>query len=100
MVLLFFALRRRVGVTALRRILPSALRTLGAAAAAALGARALLAVVPRLGGGGALGSMIPGVVAAVLFGALFVVAARLFGSPELAVLTSGLRRRLARTKRA
>ncbi len=87
MVLLFFALRRRVGATALGRIVPSALRTLAAAGAAALAGRAILSVVP-------------GVVAVALFGVTFLIAARLLGSKELAVLTGGLSRRLARKRRA
>jgi len=101
MVLLFVALRLRLPDLHLGEIGSSAVRALAASlVAAAAGALAARGTAMLGTAGGAFSRTAPGVAAMVAFMAAFLVWAHLFGSPELAPLVSGLRRRLARGKAA
>lgn len=101
MILLFFAVRRRLGTTGASHFLPSAMRTLAASMVAAGCGYAVAGwLTPsrpiRLAG--AMANAIPGVAASVAFGLAFVLAARAVRSEELAILSGGLRRRLLRRR--
>jgi len=92
--LLLAALRVRLGALPSGAIAGSLARTLAASLAAAAGAAALaraLASSPRA---------VPGVAGAVAFVVLFAGAAAVLRSPELAEVTAGVRRRLARGRSA
>ncbi len=95
MLLLWALLRRRLPDTRFREIAGSAARTLGAIVpaviGAVLGARALS---PMLHGGG-LSRLVPGLAAGLLFAIVFVGAARLLKSEELATILGAVRRRRA-----
>jgi putative peptidoglycan lipid II flippase len=93
MVLLVVALRRKLGPVGMASILSSSFRTLLASALAgalAWGAAGFLG--SSLGERGAL----PGLGAGVVFATVFIGAARLFRSPELDGLWTGVKRRLGR----
>ena len=92
MLLLFALLRSRIGGLEGGEILSSAARTTLASGLAVVSAYS----VARLCG--IRSHVIPGVAALATFGAIFAVVAWAARSPELEEITSGLRRRLARTK--
>ena len=89
MALLLAALRRKLGTLMFGEIGPSAARTLVASIAGAAAGffTARAAPGPR---------WVPGLAATVAFGAAFVVVAALVRSQELASISGGLKRRLAR----
>ncbi|MBX3204033.1 MAG: murein biosynthesis integral membrane protein MurJ [Labilithrix sp.] len=95
MLLLFYGLRRRVGSLRGAELARSAARVLAASAIAGAASGALAHV---LSGAlpGAVGRALPGLASAVLFGALFLVAAWCLGARELAEVTAPIRRRLRR----
>ncbi|MBX3224497.1 MAG: murein biosynthesis integral membrane protein MurJ [Labilithrix sp.] len=95
MLLLFYGLRRRVGSLRGAELARSAARVLAASAIAGVASGALAHV---LSGAlpGAVGRALPGLASAVLFGALFLVAAWGLGARELAEVTAPIRRRLRR----
>lgn len=94
MLLLFVAVRHRVGTTAVARFFGAGVRTLtasiGGAVAGVFAARAA-AFAP-----GRLATVLPGFAAGAAFVGGFVIVAALVRSEELAVLSGGLRRRLLR----
>jgi putative peptidoglycan lipid II flippase len=92
MVLLLWALRRKLGRVGMASIARSTLRTLVAAlvAGAAAWGASTLAASPLSGPRRAL----PGLLAAVVFAGVFLLASWGVGSPELDGLVRGIRRRL------
>lgn len=93
MLLLWFGLGKRLGDTRLGEIARSAGKTLVAtapAAAAGLGVAKALAVPP---GAGAIRSLVPGLAAVCVYGAVFLIAAWFVKSDELRGLVASLRRR-------
>ena len=98
MVLLFVALKRRLGTLHFAEIAASAARTLAAsavAASAALGTAHVFEDGPRLG---AMARALPGALASVVFVALFALSAFVLGSGELKGLLAGIRGRLRRRR--
>jgi putative peptidoglycan lipid II flippase len=98
MVLLFAALKRRLGTLHFAEIAASAARTLGAsavAASAALGTAHVFEDGPRMG---AMARALPGALASVVFVALFALSAFVLGSGELKGLLAGIRGRLRRRR--
>jgi len=96
MVLLLVALRSKLGFIGGRELLASAFRTLLASLVAGVGAWSAARLLSPLLAGGSLSRAVPGVVALVVFGALFAIAAWGVRSPELESLVRSVRRRLAR----
>lgn len=98
MLLLAIALRRKLGALRGAEILVSGARVLAASIIAALAsgflARITTGLVP-----GATGRALPGLGSALLFGAVFLVAAWGLGARELAELAAPVRRRIARRRR-
>jgi hypothetical protein len=92
MVMLIYALRRKLGSLHGREILSSAGRTL---LASAVGGWAANSVVTRLGGGSPITT---GVVALVVFSGLFALGGWGLKSPELDAIVGGFARRLKRTR--
>jgi putative peptidoglycan lipid II flippase len=91
MVLLAIALRRRLGTLRGREILRGAAVILAASAVAAVGGRALGDVAGHATSS-PLGRVLPGLVGGVVFLVLYVVAASLLGSRELAELAAPIGR--------
>lgn len=90
--LLLILLRRHVTLSFKAQLLPSLLKTTVALIPAGV-------VTHWLGGWllqAGLGSLLPGLIALTVFGALFLLTARLVGSDELSSLTAPLQRRLRR----
>jgi putative peptidoglycan lipid II flippase len=96
MLLLVVALRRKLGGLGMGAILGSTGRTLVASVVAGVPALASARGVEALTAGSAPLRALPGLVAAVVFAALFFFAAWRVRSPELQGLVRGLRRRLSR----
>jgi putative peptidoglycan lipid II flippase len=97
MLLLWLLLPRRLGDTRFGEVARSALRTLGAALPAALVAIEVARVLGSAVGHGPVARMLPGAAAAIVFAAVFLLAARLFRSEELATLGAALKRRRQRS---
>ena len=108
MLLLFVAVRRRLGTTAVERIAGSAARTIAASVAAAVAGFAVVglarAALSGVGESSAAGRMLrhglPGLAGGAAFALAFVIAAWLVRSEELRVLGGGLARRLRRARPA
>ena len=96
MLLLLAGLRGKLTNLHLGEILSSAARTLLAAAAAAAAAMATANGVAGSVGDGAVARALPGACAGIVFVSVFFVAAYLFRSPELRVLSEGFLRRFRR----
>jgi putative peptidoglycan lipid II flippase len=96
MLLLLFALRRKLGTLGMRASLGSVGRTLFASVVAGIPALAIARGVAALTAGTTALRALPGIAAAVAFAALFVFAAWRVGSPELQGLARGMRRRGSR----
>jgi putative peptidoglycan lipid II flippase len=98
MLLLWGWLGRRLPSLRLGEIVGSAARTAGASLAAALAGAWVARMLARAGTGWphALAGIVPGVLGGIVFGAVFLVVARLLGSRELAALLDALRRRRRR----
>jgi putative peptidoglycan lipid II flippase len=96
MVLLLFALRKKLGRLGMGAILGSVGRTLFASVVAGLPALATARGVLALTAGTRALRALPGLVGAFVFAALFFFAAWRVRSPELEGLMRGLRRRWAR----
>jgi putative peptidoglycan lipid II flippase len=94
MILLLFAVRRRLGTIRAREIGSAAARTSLASVIAAMSGVAAAHAVTGLSAS-PLGRALPGLVGGAFFIALFVVAARALGSRELSELAAPIRRRLA-----
>jgi putative peptidoglycan lipid II flippase len=94
MALLLVALRRKLGGVGMSSILGSAARTVFAAVVA--GASAWAAARLFASSATTSGRILPGLAAAIVFAAVFLLAAWGARSPELDGLVGGLRRRLAR----
>jgi len=95
MVLLFFALRRRLGTIRAREIgRASAGIVVASIAAAALG-HVSAGVVSGLSS--ALGRALPGLVGGIVFSAAYIGVLRMIGSRELDELTASFKRRLGRS---
>jgi putative peptidoglycan lipid II flippase len=98
MVLLFYALRKKVGPLCGPEIASSAARVFGASVIAALASGALARIVGGMFPGG-IGRAFPGIASALLFSAVFLVAAWGLGARELGEIAAPLRRRFARLAR-
>jgi putative peptidoglycan lipid II flippase len=97
MILLVVALKWRLGTIRAGEIGLSMARTLAASiAAGAAGAWAAAWVAGHLSG--PLARLFPGVAGGLVFVAVFVLAARIVGSTEQAMLLGGVKRRLARRR--
>jgi putative peptidoglycan lipid II flippase len=99
MVLLFFALRRRLHDLPLGELSVSVTRTLVASLVAAAGGWGATRIVDVGDGGGWLVRLLPALIGGVAFVVLFLVAGWGMRSPELDALWRGLSRRLARGRR-
>lgn len=93
MALLFALLRRKLADLRLLEIGASAARTAVAAALAIALARALASWVDRGPDANQLARLLPGAVGGLAFAGAFFLAASLLKSPELEILTRGIRRR-------
>jgi putative peptidoglycan lipid II flippase len=94
MALLFGGLRTRLGTVCAREIGGSMARTLGASLVAALGGWGAARALDVGTHGSRLTRVVPGAVGAVVFAALFIIAAWVLRSAELAEVLAGLRRKL------
>jgi putative peptidoglycan lipid II flippase len=95
MTLLWLLLGRRLSSLRLGEVGRSALKTALAAGAAAGGALWAARRLESMFGDGPIERMLPGVLAAAIFGAIFLGAAWLLKSEELATIGAALRRRSA-----
>jgi putative peptidoglycan lipid II flippase len=95
MVLLWSLLGRRLQNLRFAEVAGSMARTVAAAAAAGAAAAAAAFAIGRFAGGehGSLALMLPGAVGALVFAAVFLLAARLVRSEELAILLDAVKRR-------
>ncbi len=97
MVLLFIALRRRLGTIRAREIGGASLAISGASAIAAIGAYVSARAMSGIAPSGMIGRALPGLAGGIVFLVLYVVALRAIGSRELDELTASVKRRFARS---
>lgn len=95
MILLFYALRRRLGTIQAREIGGASARMLAASLLAAMGGRATALLASDLSSS-ALGRALPGLAGGAVFVAVYILGARALCSRELGDLTAPIYRRLGR----
>lgn len=95
MVLLFFAVRRRLGTMHAREIGRASVLMFAASAVAATGGHASARVLTGVSSS-SVGRALPGLAGSIVFVALYVVAMRMLGSRELGEIGAPLKRLLGR----